>query len=133
MKNLLFLLAIVFLLPSCGTTGPSSGGTGGGTAGEVSQVDPCERTPQDPTKIEWMNDIITRSKIEQVIRYDHQENIVYFFKILKCCDFQSFLYDCKGNKICTDGGFTGGDCHGMFKQLVGEVIIWQAPGTNAAE
>jgi len=130
MKNLLFLLAIVFMLPSCGTTGPGSGGSSGGDDG-YSKINPCDRTPKDPTKIEWMNDVITRYKIEQVIRYDHQENIVYFFKILKCCDFQSYLYDCNNNKICTDGGFTGGDCHNLFKQLTNESIIWELnPGTS---
>lgn len=129
MKNLLFLLAIVLILPSCGTTGPGSGG--GTTGGGYSGADPCDRTPEDPTKIEWMNNLITKYDIEQVIRYDHQENIVYFFKVLKCCDFQSFLYSCDNNRICTDGGFTGGDCHNLFKQLSGEQIIWQARGTTS--
>ncbi len=95
--------------------------------------DICKNLPEDVMKVEWMKNILSRSRdIDQVRTFEYQNANAYFFKVSKCCDFQSFVYDCKGNKLCTDGGFTGGDCHGGVLSGISKdkmKLIWSKPGT----
>ncbi len=119
MKNLILFFAVLFMLPACVNTSQTVDDN------DSYSKSPCEASPKDPTQVEWMNTIIAKRDVTKVIRYDYNDKPVYFFKVTKCCDFQSYLQDCENNRICVDGGMTGGDCQAIFRQLTNETTIWE--------
>ena len=131
MKNVFFLIALSCLLTACFDTAPSTD-TPDTTPEPVAAVTPCEESPANPMEVEWMASLVNKHQIEQVIRYDLNEKAVYFFKIIRCCDHQSFLVDCLGKEICIDGGITGGTCKERMASLQNEKILWEAPKEDAA-
>ena len=134
MKNVLFFLMLIFLATACVESTTNQDNTPDTTPDDTPTVKtPCEESPANPMEIEWMATMVNKHKIEQVIRYDLDTKPVYFFKIIRCCDFQSFLVDCEGKQICVDGGITGGTCKERMKALKNEKILWQVPNAEAAK
>ncbi len=78
----------------------------------------------DPLTVRWMSDLIKRKQIDIVYRYEYEGRPAYFFRILRCCDFQSPLYDCEGTRLCVSGGITGGNCDYFFKKLSKKKLIY---------
>ncbi|MEM7102074.1 MAG: hypothetical protein AAF502_03010 [Bacteroidota bacterium] len=103
-----------------------------GMAPEPTPADPCVKAPEDPMKVPWMKNFAEQHKTEQILTFEYNGKPVYFFKILRCCDFQSFLKDCQSNNICIDGGITGGDCHPILSRIDEEAmtLIWKNEGSD---
>lgn len=86
--------------------------------------DPCSAPPTDPNLVDWMRVVIERSKADEVWLYSYEGRLAYFFKVTKCCDFQSYLHACDGTRLCTDGGITGGNCVQLEKKMKKDRVIW---------
>ena len=110
---------------SCVEPTPSGdNGTDTTTDPPVAEKTPCDESPADVATVAWMDALIKKHTIEEVVRYDLDEKAVYFFAIKRCCDHQSFLMDCSGTQICIDGGITGGTCKETMTNLKNKKVLW---------
>lgn len=93
---------------------------------------PCLETPESVMSIAWMKREIEKSDIDAVYETVIEDARAYYFHNSKCCDQLSFLFDCQGNKLCINGGITGGDCFEMHGNLDPKKMkqVWTAPANN---
>lgn len=97
----------------------------------------CDKSaPTEPqSNPAWLDQLIAQIQSEPVTipptaiyRYTYQGETVYF-RISRCCDIRSVLYDRNGVVICEpDGGIDGGGdgrCNDFFATRSGEMLVFQ--------
>jgi len=99
-----------------------------------------ESVPTEPEgNPAWLEALIARIEQEPVTvppsaiyGYRYRGESVYF-RISRCCDIRSVLYDANGAFLCEpDGGIDGGGdgrCPDFFSTRSEERLVWQDPRT----
>ncbi|MEO1436417.1 MAG: hypothetical protein AAFV80_12830, partial [Bacteroidota bacterium] len=89
---------------------------------------PCN-TPADLDQYPWSSKLLKGGDYDEVLMTKINGENAFLFHVTECCDKQSYLYDCKGNKLCIEGGITGGDCHQIFEGFDKSKMkkVWTAP------
>lgn len=79
----------------------------------------------NPFEVPWMNDAFDRLNPVQIVRFRKQGQVWYLFRAI---DLQ-YLYDCRGNLICSGDNSTEDACFRDHVAPLGKgKIIWQGEG-----
>ena len=100
----------------------------------------CGDSPTEPQgNPQWLQSLIARIEAEpvttpptEIYSYRYRGDTVYF-RISRCCDIRSVLYDADGAILCEpNGGVDGGGdgrCPDFFSMRSEERLVWRDPRT----